>query len=160
MNDCDRDRCLSEDSIVPVDCGENVDLGDAILMDLGDTIFCARKMFGENIVKIESSVGIFDIVAPEEDPLANFDNRLNGIIVSAKMFAEQARVDYHWIAGLLLVLDGWSWNMNVFRAPIWMYDHREIPIDNARKIKGFEWLTGTSLEIRSKLKEGLVKFEE
>ena len=87
-------------------------------------------------------------------------DRLEELINSSRMVANRTGISYCNIVGLLLVLDGWSWNVNVFRAPIWMDDHREIPIEEIKKLKGLEWVTGSSLEIRSRLKEGRAKFEK
>jgi hypothetical protein len=160
MCDGERGEGVPVDSIVFVDPDGPVELEDAILMGLGEAVYRAKRAFGSNRVKIESTEGQFEIEAPDEEPGADFDVRLDGLINSSNMVAKKAKVPYSCIAGLLLVLDGWSWNRNIFRAPIWMHDHREIPIEEAKKLKGLEWLTGSSLEIKSELKEGTVKFGE
>ncbi|MBN2258100.1 MAG: hypothetical protein JW704_09775 [Anaerolineaceae bacterium] len=129
----------------------SLDLEDIILQELGETVRNASRLFGSRVVHfVIDGIG-FDIETPREDPLASFDERLAWIKESARMVAKRSKVDYSKTMGLLLVIDGWSWNPNVFRAPIWMHDHRELPIEEARKIDGLEWLDGSSLAIRSEL---------
>lgn len=130
---------------------DNFDLDDFILDDIGDFVSNVVDMFGSNSIEIELSGGkkiIFE--KPLEEPMSLFYDRLNKILYSAKLISKQNDISYNTISGILLILDGWSWNNIVFRAPIWMFDHREIPVEDARKIEGLEWLTGISLEIKSK----------
>jgi hypothetical protein len=131
------------------------DFDDLILGNIGEVVFVASKTFGVSSIEIElpnRSKMVLD--KPLEDPICLFYDRLIKILDSAKLISEQNNISYNVIAAELLVLDGWSWNDIIFRAPIWMFDHREIIIEEARKIKGLEWLTGTSLEI--KLKQNMV----
>jgi len=87
---------------------------------------------------------------PEEDPGISFYERLDEIIEGCDKLAEATGLSYEFLAANMLVADGWTWNRDVFRAPIWMLDHREFPVEEARKMRGLQWLKGTSEEIRSK----------
>lgn len=130
---------------------DNFDLDDLILGNIGEVVFIASKTFGISSIEIELLDGNKMILdKPLEEPMSLFDDRLIKILNSAKLISEQNNISYNIISGILLVLDGWTWNDIIFRAPIWMFDHREILIKDAKKIKGLEWLTGTSLEIKSK----------
>jgi hypothetical protein len=131
------------------------DFDELILGNIGEVVFIASKTFGVSSIEIElpnRSKMVLD--KPLEDPTCLFYDRLIKILDSAKLISEQNNILYNIISGILLVLDDWTWNDVIFRAPIWMFDHREITIEDARKIKGLEWLTGTSLEI--KLKQNMV----
>lgn len=131
------------------------DFDDLILGNIGEVVFVASKTFGVSSIEIElPNRNKMVLDKPLEDPICLFYDRLIKILNSAKLISEQNNISYNVIAAELLVLDGWSWNDIIFRAPIWMFDHREIIIEEARKIKGLEWLTGTSLEI--KLKQNMV----
>lgn len=130
---------------------DGFDLDDFILDDIGDVVSNVVDIFGSNSIEIElpdNKKIILD--KPSEDPMSLFYDRLNQILYSARLISKQNDISYNTISGILLILDGWSWNDIIFRAPIWMFDHREIPVKDARKIEGLEWLTGTSLEIKSK----------
>lgn len=134
---------------------DEFDLEDLILFGMGEVVFELSEAFGVNSIEILLDDGNSIILnRPNEDPFVLFYDRLRDILNSAKLISEQNNILYNIISGILLVLDDWTWNDVIFRAPIWMFDHREITIEDARKIKGLEWLTGTSLEI--KLKQNMV----
>lgn len=127
--------------------GDVPDLEDVILMGLGDVVCRVLAIFGNDSVAV--SVGGKDLIIrrPEDDPAARFEDRLEMIIESGREMAESNGVAYEDIVGVLFVVDGWSWNENVFRAPAWMDDHREIEIEVARGKEGLGWLSGNSLEV-------------
>jgi len=140
---------------------DEFDLEDLILFGMGEVVFELSEAFGVNSIEIllddENSI---ILNRPNEDPFVLFYDRLRDILNSAKLISEQNNILYNVIAAELLVLDGWSWNDVIFRAPIWMNDHREILVDDARKIKGLEWLENTSSVIKSKqnmVSDGLEK---
>jgi hypothetical protein len=130
---------------------DKFDLEDLILFGMGEVVFELSEAFGVNSIEILLDDGNSIILnRPNEDPFVLFYDRLRDILNSAKLISEQNNILYNVIAAELLVLDGWSWNDVIFRAPIWMNDHREILVDDARKIKGLEWLENTSSAIKSK----------
>jgi len=133
---------------------EPLDLEEAILFTLGEAVFRMRDVFGIKAVLAEVEGQEFQFDVPREFPDDDFELRLNQIIDSGAMLAKVSGVRYDALIPHLLVVDGWSWNENVFRAPIWMHDHREIPIGAAREMRGLKWLTGSSLEIKSKHNTG------
>jgi hypothetical protein len=140
---------------------DEFDLEDLILFGMGEVVFELSEAFGVNSIEILLDDGNSIILnRPNEDPFVLFYDRLRDILNSAKLISEQNNILYNVIAAELLVLDGWSWNDVIFRAPIWMNDHREILVDDARKIKGLEWLENTSSVIKSKqnmVSDGLEK---
>ena len=140
---------------------DEFDLEDLILFGMGEVVFELSEAFGVNSIEILLDDGNSIILnRPNEDPFVLFYDRLKDILNSAKLISEQNNILYNVIAAELLVLDGWSWNDVIFRAPIWMNDHREILVDDARKIKGLEWLENTSSVIKSKqnmVSDGLEK---
>jgi hypothetical protein len=140
---------------------DEFDLEDLILFGMGEVVFELSEAFGVNSIEILLDDGNSIILnRPNEDPFVLFYDRLRDILNSAKLISEQNNILYNVIAAELLVLDGWSWNDVIFRAPIWMNDHREILVDDARKIKGLEWLENTSSAIKSKqnmVSDGLEK---
>lgn len=126
-----------------------IDLEDAILTSLGEFVFRASRAFGEKtfVVKVPSGVSI-EVDRPEEAPSASFEDRIRLIIESCEGICGRVEAPYCFVAPRMFALDGWTWNVSVFRSPIWMNDHRDVPIDDARKIDGLQWLSGSSSEIR------------
>lgn len=112
-------------------------------------MFRMRDVFGRRRVSVEIEDQVFEFDVTQEEPDVDFEMRLMAVIDESYMLAEVTGIGYTDLVPHLLVIDGWSWNDDVFRAPIWMHDHREIPICDALEIRGLEWLTGTSLEIKS-----------
>jgi len=121
---------------------------DFILFGIGELVSKASDSFGSKSIsiKIENKEIVLD--RPVENPCEPFDHRLNGVLKGARLISKYNNIKYENIVGILLVLDGWSWNEYVFRSPVWMNDHQEIPIRDARKIRGLEWVIGSSLEIK------------
>ena len=139
---------------------EGIDLEQAILFTLGDTVFNMREIFGKNTITFNGRGGDITLERPEQDPEDEPLCRLSKIIVFAQDLAFIAKTDYNRIIECLLVFDGWSWNDNIFRAPIWLNDHIEIPVGEARALEGLGCLTGTSLAIRSRLQGELEWYVE
>lgn len=126
-----------------------LDICDIILANLGETVFRASVMFGDNVVAIDApDCGRFSVERPLESPGVLFEDRISAIVDSCNSVCGSIGVSYSFIAPRMFVIDGWSWNRHVFRSPIWMNDHRDVPIDEARKIEGLQWLDGSSLEIK------------
>lgn len=132
-----------------------MDLEFALLLTLGDTVYKMSKMFGHHEISIKGPKGEVVIERPVQDPSDDCLVRLALIVDSARDIAIGTGIDYSRVIERLLVFDGWSWNESVFRAPIWLNDHRELPIAEARKLEGLKWLRGTSLEIKSEPQGGL-----
>lgn len=149
---------LSVGNLPALEADEPVDLEDVLLLGLGDTLSKMVKNFGTEYVSVMTSNGYKEIKRIPQEPNESFDCRIMHMVEGAKFFAEAAELDYSEIIPYVLVIDGWSWNENVFRSPVWMHDHREIPIGDAREIDGLSWLKGSSLEIKSKLKLEQVGF--
>jgi hypothetical protein len=136
--------------------GEDIpDVGNFLLFGLGNTISKLVSVWGSKSVFIDAPGGReIEIERMEEDPEVSFDDRLKDIVEGCMNTSIDIGIQYDFIISRVLVLDGWSWNENVFRSPIWMNDHRDIPIEDARKISGMQWLSGSSLEIKLEPKEG------
>jgi len=135
--------------IVSVDDVHCFDFGALMLLGLADTVFNVVSVFGSKSVRIEMDDGsVATIESPDEDPDVLFGDRIEDLVCGAMMVAKQSGVCYDSVIGLLLVQDGWFWNDEIFRTPIWMNDYREIPVCDARRISGLGCLEGSSLEIK------------
>lgn len=131
-----------------------VDVGNFLLFGLGNTISKLVSMLGCKSVFIDIPDGRqIEIERMEEDPGVSFENRLNDIIKGCMNASIDIDIQYDFMISRVLVLDGWSWNEHVFRSPIWMDDHRDIPVEEVRKLDGMQWLSGSSLEIKLEPKE-------
>lgn len=153
----DIEKYKYSDESIDVD-SEPVDLWDVILGGLGEVVMRASKAFGSKSyvagVSCESFHGDVEIEKPAEDPVVSFEQRIWLVCGSCRYLAGEVGIPYGILAPYMFAVDGWSWNEHVFRSPIWMNDHRDVPIDEARKIEGLEWLNGSSLEIKLRPKEG------
>lgn len=141
---------LAKEEYTSIDlCGDDIpEAGDFLLFGLGNTVSKMRDVFGSKSVSVTVPDGRdIDIDRMEEDPLESFESRVNAIVEGCRGASDRLNVPYEFMVSRVLVIDGWSWNEHVFRSPIWMNDHRDVPIEEARKVDGLKWLSGSSLEI-------------
>jgi hypothetical protein len=132
--------------------GETVDVDDLILMGLGCVVCGFADIFGCKSVEFEHSVhGQVAISIPEKNCEISFDNRRQDVVDWCREFSNATGIEYDWLAAKMFEVDGWTWNKNVFRAPIWMEDHRDVPLDEAIEMDGMEWLKDITLGTKSKL---------
>lgn len=132
-------------------CDLDVDVDDMLTLGIADLAFKAASLFGAKSVSVDIGNGRDVVVeAPDEDPSVDMMSRIASIVGGAKLLSKQGCVDYNMAVALLLVVDGWYWDSEIFRTPIWMDNYAEIPIDDAKEIGGLECLGGSSLEIKSK----------
>jgi hypothetical protein len=126
-------------------------LDGAILLGMGQVVARMNEVFGANGIRLSVGAFTFTMTAPEHDPDDDFEIRLNKVIDGCRIAADAVGVDYQIVVAAMLAFDDWTWDDHVFRSPVWMNRLVEMPIADAREIKGLEWLCGTSLAIRSKL---------
>lgn len=123
---------------------------DFLLFEMGKVAKLAMETFGAKKISVELPTGRVVVSKPKIDSSSGFYERLESLILSAKRMSSQTTVSFDILASLILIIDGWTWNEFAFRAPIWMDDHRDIPISEAKKIEGLEWLSDSSSEIESR----------
>jgi hypothetical protein len=145
----DKKLCVTDPEEIFNARDDGVDLGDVIIDGLGDVILRAAREFGTRSVLVCVPGGPdVEIERPQEDPLVSFEDRIDAIVKDCIGICDATGAPYEYMAPRVFAIDGWSWNENVFRSPIWMNDHRDIGIEEARKINGLKWLKGSSLGIR------------
>jgi hypothetical protein len=128
------------DDIVLAEKETNYDLDDLILFGVGEPIRLLNNLLGSKKIKI----GSMEVDIPTEDPNVSFEDRLDEIFGFAGYLLENSNCRFDEIVKKLLKLDGWHWSKHSFRTPLWMFDHRELLVEEAIKIKGLEWLIGST----------------
>jgi len=125
-----------------------VDLENALLNTMGNVVHNFVKAFASKDVTIEIGDQKIKIMRPEQYSDADGWARLKLMVKSARVLSVQSGVTYSSLLAHMLVTDGWSWNRHVFRSPVWMDNHIEIQVQQARNVEGLEWLVGSSSEIK------------
>lgn len=139
---------------------ESTDLEDLLLFSMGEAVRAMKDSFGYKSMIFRGPKGEVSLEQIDQDPDSDCIERLGMIVGFIPEISIPTGICYQRVAECLFVLDGWSWNKNIFRAPIWLNDHREIPLAEARKLNGMLWIEGSSLEIKSKLRTASDVFVE
>jgi hypothetical protein len=128
---------VDNDSLAVVVGDIEYDLDDLVMFEVGESVRSLANMFGSRKLKI----GSLEIDIPVEDPNVSFEDRLHCIFVFAEYCIwETPNAVFHDIVEKILKLDGWHIGKYSIRTPLWMFDHREIPISEACKLNGLEWI--------------------
>jgi hypothetical protein len=118
-------------------------LDDLIVHGIGEPLRILAEIFG----KMSVEIGGVKVVSPDEDSSIDFGCRLESVLNFAESISEKTGEEIGIATLKLLALDGWFWSEHSFKSPVWMNDYREMAITDARRIKGLEWLKGSSQEI-------------
>jgi hypothetical protein len=132
--------------VVPGPCSA----GDMVLLSMGETLARLRAVFGCNY-ELMTPKGVLVFKPQNQRSEIGFDERLAESVAVARHMSEGMDCEYEKMIEIVLVSDGWTWSELTFKSPAWMSDHREIPIEDVRKIEGLEWLCDSSLEIKLEL---------
>jgi hypothetical protein len=89
---------------------------------------------------VKIKIASIEIDMPDADHDASFEDRLGEILEFSKYISEKLCESIFLTTEKLLKLDGWHIGKHSFRTPLWMFDHKELTISEARKIKGLEWI--------------------
>jgi hypothetical protein len=126
--------CHENNSLALVEDEITYDLDDLILFEVGESVRALAALFRPKVFHLCGT--IIDI--PKEDPNMGFEDRLAHIINLASQL--QSYWTYEAVTSKLLEADGWHVGKYSLRTPLWMFDHRELTIEEACKIEGLQWL--------------------
>jgi len=120
---------------------DSVDLGGMILFGMGQAVQQLRMLTGLDSPVVEFKNGA-TLIIEEQDPAGLWRDRLRGLQVAISLVCESdGSLDADDVCKAVLEADGWSWTRSVFRTPMWMLEHEEIPLDMAaREFKVLKWL--------------------
>lgn len=131
---------ILDGDIVFVDYKTECELDDLILFEVGESIRSLACLFDPIKIKI----GSIEIDMPDADHNVSFEDRLSEILEFSRYISDNSCESVFLTTEKLLKLDGWHIGQFSFRSPPWMFDHRELTISEASKIKGLEWLGDTT----------------
>jgi hypothetical protein len=128
---------------------QNLDLGDLILFELGDTIGRLRVLTGADRPAVALGNGV-EVQIEEQDPHEPCRDRLVRLQAAVCLIADASPdADRDEVCRAVLEADGWSWTAATFRTPVWMIDHQELPRDEvAHDFEVLAWLDGSSSATR------------
>lgn len=121
---------------------------DFILESMTETLARLLLLYGSQPGEAKVKLGDREYVlrVEHQSPFCSPDSRLRSIVSQAKLFLS-VNPDY-WIdkkvlnrlVRALLIADGWDTTRFTLRTPLWMFDSKEYPWSDLRKMEGLEWL--------------------
>lgn len=119
----------------------SIDLQDSIVLGMGIVLKRAHMLFGKKDISVRLPHGgtMSLVIDPNELPEESLP-RLDVIVMEVVQLSHNVGALYVETLQDVLLADGWSWNSHVFRSDPGRSDYLEIPVGEASRIEGMEWL--------------------